>query len=72
MSVITIPKKIAGSDDLVVLPRREYESLLRVQKIREFNPTVAQKRALIRAEKNLREGKTLSFDELVTKLGSAR
>ena len=28
MNVITIPKKIAGRGDLVVLPRREYELLL--------------------------------------------
>lgn len=28
MPTITIPKKLAGGDDLVVLPRKEYEALL--------------------------------------------
>ncbi|MGC9602684.1 MAG: hypothetical protein ABSE76_03020 [Minisyncoccia bacterium] len=28
MATITIPKKIAGSGDLVVLPRKEYEALV--------------------------------------------
>jgi len=37
--------------------------------MREFSPTVAQKRALVRAEANLKKGKTLSFDELSRKLG---
>ena len=71
MNVITIPKKIAGSDDLVILPRREYESLLYLKRTHEFEPTLTQKKALAHAEKNLKSGKTLSFDELASKLGFA-
>ncbi|MDO8574141.1 MAG: hypothetical protein Q7R86_00770 [bacterium] len=66
---VTIPKKLAQKGDLVVIPRREYESLVRLRKMKKFSPTVTQKRALIRAEANLKKGKTLSFDELSRKLG---
>ena len=68
-NVITIPKKLAQKDDLVVLPRKEYEKLVESCKIKEFTPTPVQRRALRRAEKNLREGKTLTINELRKKLG---
>ncbi len=64
-----IPKTLAQKDDLVVLPRREYEALLEFKNYREVPMTKAQKTALRRAEKNLAAGKTLSFHELVKKLG---
>lgn len=69
MNTVTIPKKLASRDDLVVIPRKEYEALLELRKIREFVPTVAQRKALRDAESNLRKGKTLSYNELVKKLG---
>ena len=67
-SFLTIPKKIALQGDLVVIPRKEYEALLWLKKIREFIPTVAQRNALIRARKNRKEGKYLTIDELRRKL----
>lgn len=70
MSTITIPKKIGAQDDVVVIPRKEYEALLELKKFKEFSPTIAQKRSLLRAEQNLRSGKTLSYHALVKKLGS--
>ena len=70
MRTITIPQKLANKDDLIVIPRKEYESLLELKKMKEFTPTSIQKRALTRAENNLRRGKTLSYRELVKKLGS--
>ncbi len=69
MSTITIPKKFAAKDDLVVIPRREYEALLELKKFKEFDPTVTQKKALLRAENNFRAGKTLPYHELAKKLG---
>jgi hypothetical protein len=69
MSVITISKKIAGSDDLVILPRREYDALRQVKRFKEFRPTSVQRRALVRAESNLKRGKTLSYNEFVRKMG---
>lgn len=69
MNTITIPKKLAKTGDLIVLPRREYDTLLLLRRrLNEFSPTVAQKRALLRAENNLRRGKTLSYNELRKKL----
>ena len=69
MTLITIPKKLAQKGDLVVVPRSEYETLLKQRILREFAPTVAQKRALREAMREYRTGKTLSYDELVRKLG---
>ena len=34
MATLTIPKTLAAKDDLVVLPRKEYESLVRTAKAR--------------------------------------
>ena len=69
MQVVIIPKKLAREDDLIIIPRKEYDFLIRLRKVKEFIPTLAQKKALIRAERNLSKGKTLSYNELVKKLG---
>ena len=69
MNTVTIPKKLAQKDDLVVVPRKEYEALLGLRKVIEFTPTAAQKKALTKAEHNLKQGKTLSYNGLVQKLG---
>lgn len=69
MTTVTIPKALAQKDDLVVLPRKEYGALVEFKTIKEFSPTMAQKKALIRAELNLKKGKTLSYNEFVRKLG---
>lgn len=68
MATVTIPKKLAHHDDLVIIPRREYQELLELKKAKEFKPTSAQKRALRAAENNFRRGKTFSYDELLKKL----
>lgn len=68
MNTITIPKKIASKDDLIIIPRKEFEALLELKKFKEFSPTGAQKKALARAEQNFRKGKALSYYELVKKL----
>ncbi len=68
MNLITILRKLARKDDLVIIPRREYEALLALKKVKEFEPTLAHKRALARAEKNFRNGKTLSYSEFRQKL----
>ncbi|MBI1955792.1 MAG: hypothetical protein HYS38_05315 [Acidobacteria bacterium] len=71
MKVITIPKTLSQEGDLVVIPRREYEKLLHLKKIREFQPTAKQKDALKRAERNLKKGKTLSYNAVTRALGLA-
>ncbi len=68
MSTITIPKQLTKNDDLVVMPRKEYEALLEFKKAKEFKPSAIQKKALLTAERNLKQRKTLSYHELVRKL----
>ena len=69
VDTITIPRKFAGADDLIVVPKKEYEALLGLKRLKEFSPTGAQKKALLQAEVNFRKGKTISYHELIKKLG---
>lgn len=69
MPTLTIPRKLIEKDDLVIVPRKEYEALTELRKTAEFIPTTAQRKALIKAEQNLKAGKTLSYHELVRELG---
>lgn len=69
MDTITIPKKLAQNDDLVVIPKSEYKSLMKLKNLKEFKPTSTQKEALAKAERNFKFGKTMSYNELVRKLG---
>jgi len=71
MATVTIPKKLAGKGDLVVIPKKEYESLMRLKAMKGFTPTIADRRALAVAENNLKRNKTLSYNELVHRLGFA-
>jgi len=71
MDSITIPRKLTRQGDLVVVPRKEYEALTELRKTAEFAPTGAQRKALTKAEQNLKAGKTFSYHELVRKLGFA-
>lgn len=71
MPAITIPKDLSRHGELVVIPRKEYEALRSFKRVSEFAPTLTQKRALMQAEKDLAEHKTLSYNELVKKMGLA-
>ena len=71
MTTLTTLKKIASQKDLVVIPKKEYQNLLGLKKYKEFNPTATQKRALLRAERNFRQKKTLSYNEFAKRLGFA-
>lgn len=70
MNITTIPKK-STKQDVVTIPRKDYEALLGLKKFREFSPTAAQKKALVAAERRLQKGKTLSYHECVKELGFA-
>jgi len=65
---ITIPKSLAQMGDLMLVPRKEYESLLVLRKYKEYTPTLAEKRALKRARLNREKGNYLTIDELRKKL----
>ena len=73
MNTVTIPRKIAGgTDDLVVISRKEYENLLRAraQARGEIPMTPNVKRALLRSRKNMKSGKMLSIDDVKRRLAS--
>ncbi len=71
MTTITIPKKIVVKGDLVLIPRKEYEALLIRDTARTYAPTAIQKKALARAERNLKKKQTLTVHELSHELGFA-
>ena len=51
MATITIPRKITKGEKLVVIPRKEYEKLLELEKIQEFWPTASQKKHWLKQDK---------------------
>ncbi|MEK7480281.1 MAG: hypothetical protein AAB665_03285 [Patescibacteria group bacterium] len=72
MNVVTIPRKISGAkDDLVVLPRREYESL-KSRVVPEVVPTKADIRDLRAAEKRFLKGKFSSLADVKRDLARRR
>ncbi|MBU1180012.1 hypothetical protein KJ885_03645 [Patescibacteria group bacterium] len=71
MAIITISKELFKKDDLVIIPRKEYEEFLcyRSKEDKESILTPFQKTRLQKARKNLAEGKCLTIYELKKKLG---
>lgn len=49
---VTIPHKLTQGKELVILPLEEYEALIQLKEIYEFQPTVSQKKALVNARRN--------------------
>jgi len=71
MNVITILKNLASKDDLVVISRKEYESL-KARTVPVVPMTASEKRALVRARRDFAAGKLLSLDEFRRQLGRSR
>ncbi|MEK7552862.1 MAG: hypothetical protein AAB505_02015 [Patescibacteria group bacterium] len=74
-TLTTISKKLTGGEELVVIPRREYDALQamkRVTGVKTFRPTMADKRALKKARLDYQKGNYLTIDELKHKLGITR
>lgn len=72
MNVITIPKKLTKGEELIILPRKEYEEFFQwrktVNSYKFFTPTLSQKRILKKAREDYRRGNYLTIDELKQKL----
>ncbi len=72
MATITIPKNLIKDDDLVIIPRKEYEEFSQwknaTKSFKTFTPTVAQKRDLKRAREDYKQKKYLTIDEFKRKL----
>ncbi|MEK7134041.1 MAG: hypothetical protein AAB804_03140 [Patescibacteria group bacterium] len=69
--LVTIPRKLAGKGDLVVLPREEYESL-KARVVPEVRMTASEKKALAKARKAFKEGKTVPYEDVRRELGLNR
>jgi len=54
MTTITIPKKVIKNDDLVIIPRKRYEALLRIYRKKSYTQL---DRELDEAIKEIRQGK---------------
>lgn len=68
--IITIPKELARRDDLVIIPRREYERILTRQKVVPVvRMTPAQKRDLEEARKEYARGEYVTLEQLEHELG---
>jgi len=68
---VTIPYKLTQGKELIIVPLEEYEALMQLKEIYEFQPTISQKKALANARKNRKRGETLSLSELKRRLGFA-
>jgi hypothetical protein len=68
MNTITIPKKLIRGDDLVVLPRKEYERLVRFWSKAE-SITKHTKKAVERGFQEIVEGKFLTSKQVKDALG---
>jgi len=70
MGKIIIPKKITKREELVVIPKKEYEAFFQWQKtVKLFTPTKAQKKDLKIAREEYKKGKYLTINELKKRLG---
>jgi hypothetical protein len=72
MTTITIPKKFSQKGDLVVIPRKEYEQLLKRQRVIPVAKlTPAEKRALEQGRKEIATGNYVTLETLEHELGTA-
>lgn len=68
MDTITIPKKLIKNDDLIVLPRREYDKLFRFWTGAE-KMTAIEKKAVERGFREIKKGRFFTSRELRYELG---
>lgn len=82
MNTVTIPKEITRGEDLVVMPRKDYEKFLGWQKttkitevfrpprkFRTYKPTTTEKREIKEARKRFVRGEYVTIEELRHELG---
>lgn len=72
MNTITIPRNLIKNDDLVIIPRKEYEEFYQWKEVaklfKTFVPTVAQKRDLKKAREDYKQEKYLTLNEFKHRL----
>lgn len=68
-----IPKELAQKEDLVIIPRSEYEEFLALKRvIPTVKPTKAELRIIRRGEREFREGKYAEWNEVKRNLARRR
>lgn len=74
--VLTIPdpKAFSRADELVLVPKKEYQKLLEKQPklILVEKLTASEKKAILRSRKELARGEYVTLDELIHELASSR
>lgn len=71
MTTITIPKKVTRGEELVVVPRKEYEAFSKWRKMfKTFRPTASEKADLKIARMDYKAGRVITIDELKRKLAA--
>ena len=72
MTTITIPKRLIKNNDLIILPRKEYEEFYQWKEVaklfKTFMPTTAQKKDLLKAREDYKRKKYLTLNEFKRKL----
>ncbi len=68
MPIITIPKKFISKEDLVIIPRKEYEGLLD-RAVPLSSLTSQEKKELMKIRKDMARGNYITLDELEHELG---
>ena len=75
-TVVTVPSstKLKEEKELVLIPKREYETLLRMKSraVPEIAISAATKRAIRKSEKELRAGQFITLSELHHVVGGGR
>ena len=72
MNAITIPKNLIRNDDLVIIPRKEYEEFLsyKLKIPKEVTITPFQKKIINKETKELPKKNFLLLNEFKSKLGN--
>ena len=69
MTTVTIPKKIIKDEELIAVPRKEYEAFSKWQKtLKTFQPTTRDGGDLKKARADYKSGRFMTIDELKRKL----
>ena len=68
--VIEIPKELSKNQDLIIIPRSDYEELLTLKK---FIPLIdlssSEKKALEKSRKEIKKGNYVTLDQLKNEMG---
>ena len=70
MTTITIPRTFNGNDDLVALPRKEYEELVQFRTaFSSYTPTVSERQALRRSRIHMKAGHSHTLEQFCHEVG---